>query len=422
MISGARRGGRLLPKNVKAIEAIKPQARRASYSIRGERGLRLIIHPTGRKVWFALYQLGAGASRERRWHEIGTFPEISLADACAAAGSIRTEVAKGGDPEEAKTFDELFQKWLAEHAKKKVDTWKYEEARYNRHLKADLGCTAYADIERKDVRQIRDEVLESAGPIESNRVVALFNRVMNWAVDEDHAKFNPAARLKKVGEERRRERVLTNDELKRLWTELDRPLVVDHKKGGLTEADLVAAVAVRRAIKLLIVTGQRRGEVIGMAKSELDLTAGDAWWMIPAERTKNGLAHRVPLTRTACDVLQVAIVASSANTFVFPSMKSKTSIRPDAVTKQLQRMCKKMTPKIEGVGPHDLRRTCGTMMRKVGVSVEDRAHVFNHVSGAKAKVTSWNYDAGEHDAEKQRALEVWEGELRRIIGLDTAGH
>ena len=414
------RGARLLAKNVKSVEAVKPQAKRTSYSIKGERGLRLVMHPTGRKVWFALYQIGSGATRERRWHEIGTFPEFTLADACKEAGRIRTEVAKGGDPEEAKTFDELFQMWLAEHAKKKLETWKDEEARYKRHLKAEVGAAAYVEIERKDVRAIRDDVLERSGPIESNRVVALFNRVMNWAVDEDRAKFNPAARLKKIGQERRRERVLDNGELKRLWAELDQPLIVDQKKGGLTEADIVAAVAVRRAIKLLIVTGQRRGEVIGIVKSELDVTERDAWWSIPGKRTKNGLPHRVPLTKTALEVLQRAMGASGESEFVFPSGRTEAPIRPDAVTKQLQRMCKKMIPKIEGVGPHDLRRTCGTEMRKLGVSVEDRGYVLNHVSGAKAKVTSWNYDAGDHDAEKRRALELWEREFRRIVGLDAA--
>ena len=54
----------------------------------------------------------------------------------------------------------------------------------------------------------------------------------------------------------------------------------------------------------------------------------------------------------------------------------------------------------------------------MGVSVEDRSYVFNHVSGAKSNVTSWNYDAGEHDDEKRRALQLWEGELKRIVGLN----
>lgn len=418
MASLARSGGRLLPRNVKSIEAIRPEESRVSYSIRGERGLRLVVHPTGRKVWFYLYQVGRGASRKRRWREVGTFPEFTLAEACTIAAGLRTEVAHGGDPEDAKTFEELFRLWHDEHAKKKLATWKEEEGRYARHLQRAMGDRRYVEIERREVREVRDRVLVGSGPIESNRVVALFNRVMNWAVDEDRAKFNPAARLKKVGDERRRERVLTSDEIKRLWREWDQPLTVDHEVGGLTEADLAAAVAVRRALKLLLVTGQRRGEVIGMKKTELDLAEGNSWWNIPGARTKNRLPHRVPLTKTAIDILNAAINDSAESSFVFPSRKADTvglPIRADAVTRQLQRLCKKMKPKIEGLGPHDLRRTVGTEMRKLGVSVEDRGYVFNHISGAKSKVTSWNYDAGEHDIEKRRALERWELALSRMV-------
>jgi len=164
--------GRLLSKNVKAIGAVNAQARRTSYSIKGERGLRLVVHPTGRKVWFVVYQLGRGRGRKRRWYDVGTFPEFSLADASKEAARIRSEVVKGIDPEAPKTFEELFQMWLAAHAKKKVSTWKEEEARYNRHLKTEVGDKIYTNIERKDVGEIRDGVLERSGPIESNRVAA----------------------------------------------------------------------------------------------------------------------------------------------------------------------------------------------------------------------------------------------------------
>ncbi len=104
---------------------------------------------------------------------------------------------------------------------------------------------------------------------------------------------------------------------------------------------------------------------------------------------------------------------------MFPSNRTEGPLRGDAVTKALQRICRRMDPKIEGLGPHDIRRTIGTSMRKLGISTEDRAHVFNHVSGAKSKVTSWNYDAGEHDQEKRAALKKWECELRMVVGLDA---
>jgi|KBSSwiStaDraftv2_1062776.scaffolds.fasta_scaffold06773_15 integrase len=430
-----------IAKNDRVISRLSAKEARQTYSIKGASGLHLVVHPpgkkhpSGRKVFYSVYQLGSGKTRKRVWIEIGEYSDHpdgwTLDKATDRNKDLQAKASTGIDPRAPTTFGELFTAWLDEHAKKQLRTWADEERRYNYQLRKALGKKLIADIERKDVREIRDDVAENSGPIESNRVVALFNRVMNWAVDEDRAKFNPAARLKKVGEEQRRERVLTPDEFKRLWHELDQPLVVDSRpkgqkhdpsrKGGLTETDLQAAVATRRAIKLLMLTGQRRGEVIGMAKGELDLAdKDDAWWVIPKDRTKNGLPHRVPLTQLALDVLSEALEASGDSEYVFPSGKTEGAIRPDAVTKQLQRTCRKMAPKIEGLGPHDIRRTIGTTLRKMGVSVEDRSYVFNHISGAKAKVTSWNYDAGEHDDEKRRALQLWQLELKRIVGLAPA--
>jgi integrase len=269
------------------------------------------------------------------------------------------------------------------------------------------------------VGAVRDDVLEKAGPIQSNRVVALFNRVANWSVEEGHAKFNPAARLRKLGQERRRERLLEPDELVRLWEEFDREIVIDRWVGGQTTSDLPATIAIRRALKLLCLTGQRRSEVVQMEKRELDLDSAEPVWTIRAERTKNGLPHRVPLTTMSMDVIRQAIMASGASSYVFPSGRTEGPLRGDAVTKSLQRICRRLNPKIEGLGPHDIRRTIGTSMRRLGISTEDRAHVFNHISGAKAKVTSWNYDPGEHDQEKRDALKKWEYELRKIVGLDS---
>ena len=159
-----------------------------------------------------------------------------------AADTLRVQVADNSDPNKPSrdTFDELFNKWLEQHAKKQLATWENEDSRYKLHMKAALGDLQFSAIERKHVRDVRDKVAKKT-PIQSNRVVALFNRVANWAVDEDLAKFNPAAKLKKVGVEDRRIRILTDAEFKLLWEELEKPLVVDRRepgkisKGGLTE-------------------------------------------------------------------------------------------------------------------------------------------------------------------------------------------
>jgi integrase len=352
--------GNSLAKNARTIEAVRPGDKQTNYSIKGEPGLRLIVYHSGRKSWFAVYQVGKGPHRNRRMKELGA---RTLAEACQENDAIQATAANGDDPKplvapvsEGLSFGELFEAWLDGHAKHKLNTWEDEQRRYRLHLQRPLATKPIDTIERKDIRAIRDQVSEKAGPIQSNRTLALFNRVLNWAVDEDRAKFNPASRLRKVGEESRRERVLAEDELRRIWHELSSPLEVDHDKGGLTETDLQAAIAVRRAIKLLIITGQRRGEVIGIERSELD----GAWWTIPKGRTKNGLPHRVPLTPLA---LAVIAEAKNDSPYLFPSGKTEGAIRPDAVTKQLQRMCKRMDPKIEGVGP----RYCPSVEDKVNV-------------------------------------------------------
>jgi len=199
----------------------------------------------------------------------------------------------------------------------------------------------------------------------------------------------------------------------------NRKIVVDHWVGGQTEFDLPAAVAIRRALKVLCLTGQRRSEVIEMEKCELELDGAEPVWTIRSERTKNGLTHRVPLTPLAVSVIRQSVAASGASKYVFPSTSTGGPLRGDAVTRALKRICRRINPSIEGLGPHDIRRTVGTCMRKLRISTEDRGHVFNHVSGAKSKVTSWNYDAGEHDYEKRAALEQWEHELRRIVELEV---
>ncbi|MGD9806892.1 MAG: tyrosine-type recombinase/integrase [Hyphomicrobiaceae bacterium] len=413
------RGKRQLPNNIRSIEeAPTPAKGRTKYSIRGKPGLALVVFPSARRVFYGNLSVGG----KRTTIELGDFHRKDFT-ADHAAEKLHGEKLRRERPVDERdevTFGGLFQDWLDRHAKVKLATWEDEESRYHRHLRDEIGDTKFATLERKDIREIRDAVAEKAGPIESNRVLALFQRVANWAVDEDRARFNPAARLKKTGDEKRRERILTDDEIKAIWAEITKALEVDGRRadgtkarGGLTEADLPAALATRRALQILFLTGQRRGEVADMRRQELDLKAG--WWSLPGERTKNGLPHRVPLCEMAVSVLKEALVAAGNSAFVFRGKDPEVALIPDAVTKALQRICKRL--KITGVGPHDIRRTIGTRLRVAGVGVEERGYLFNHVSGAKAKVTSWNYDAGEHDDEKRRAIEVWEHVLRGLIGL-----
>lgn len=104
-------------------------------------------------------------------------------------------------------------------------------------------------------------------------------------IDRDWLEVNPCHRVKRAAPERQRDRVLNEEEIRLVWRALD------------SESPLIANL-----FRLRLLTAQRGGEVHGAAWSEFDLTSG--WWTIPAERSKNKLAHRVPLSPPALRLLK----------------------------------------------------------------------------------------------------------------------
>jgi integrase len=198
-----------------------------------------------------------------------------------------------------------------------------------------------------------------------------------------------------------------------------------------------------RAIRLILTTAQRPGEVIGMHSSEIE----GHWWTIPADRAKNGKTHRVYLTATALSLIgdmEVAEKDTGENKlkgYIFPSPVKKSPkqpgkkiIRPmgdtalavavgrnlayplaDAKGKPLYSKDGKTATEnrlgIDHFTPHDLRRTAATFMAQAGEMDEVIDAVLNHAKQGVIKV----YNQYRYDKEKQAALETWERKLNSII-------
>ena len=147
--------------------------------------------------------------------------------------------------------------------------------------------------------------------------------------------------------------------------------------------------SIRIALKLMLVTAQRRGEIIGAERNEFHLDGDKPYWIIPGDRTKNGVTHLVPLTRLGKQLVQDALLSSGRSGYLFASSDKDGSIRADAVTRALARLVRyynrsrPLDQHLPTFSPHDLRRTAGTLMAKAGVSKEIRGHVLNHVTGSK---------------------------------------
>jgi integrase len=194
-----------------------------------------------------------------------------------------------------------------------------------------------------------------------------------------------------------RERTLSDGEL-RLWL-------------ATAPGSLHIEPTTRLALRLLILTGARSGEVCGASWNEIDTDASE--WVIPAARTKNGREHRIPLNDPAMAIAAEA-AALRQGEWLLPSSRGEGHVSDDGVLRALQR--------IVGDGPvvHDLRRTTATGLQKLSVRLEVTEALLNHVSGSRKGVVGV-YQRHDWAAEKRAAVDAWAAHIERIVAGVDAG-
>lgn len=415
----------VLAQNHRQILAAKPLAgRRTYYRIHGVPGLLLDVRPNGKRCWFVRYQPGGRNSRRFRWYKIGDARVIGLHDATRhAAKVVKAVQEEDRDPHaervaqvrEAKTFADIFEDWFARHAEPKLARAGTDRILYRCHIENSFAKTRVSDLKRAEIGRFRDKVAKDASPLTSNSVIELVGRVLNWAMDEGLIEVNPAARMRKAGVRKPRERVLPEADIRKFWNALAAMETMTGEHMGKGEQGRMLSPATRSILRLLLLTGQRRGEVVGAMKSELELTGREPVWTIPGERTKNGLLHRLPLCPRAKAEFEKAVAASPADSlYVFPSpeMQDDQPVSAEAVTRAMSRLVAEL--KISTVSPHDLRRTVGTEMARMGLPVHVRSLVLNHSPQARG-VTDAVYNRYAYDKEKRQALSRWENRLQLIV-------
>ena len=395
----------ILPHNQRSVDALTPvNGKRTTYTSNAVTGLVLEVMPSGSKSWRVRYRTPGGRRGKTRVFTIGDANVVKLGPAVDKARQIVALVQlEGQDPAAARqspgnTFEELFCEWLVRHAKVKKKSWRHDEAMYHRHVRDRLGRIIATELKRTDVTAALDDIAKAATPTQANRAQSLISGILSWAVNEGRLETTPAYRIPKRGIERPRERVLSPKEIALFWQILD----AEPAEWPLT-----------RALRLALITGQRRSEICEARKDEFDLESPQPAWVIPSTRTKNKIIHRLPLTPLAVAIFGAAM-ADSQTEFVFPARTGSRSgaIDPDSATRAMSKIIKMLG--IPNATVHDLRRTVGTNLARLGVSKDVRARVLNHIDGARS-VTDAVYNQHEFWAEKRAALQLWESELRRIV-------
>jgi integrase len=336
----------------------------------------------------------------------GTYPAISVAKAYKLNSDAIIELGKGNDPGAAlvderkesrtaitlKSFvDEYIEKW----AQPRKRSWREDERMLKKDVTPLLGRYLMRDIERRQIIKLLDRVADRA-PIAANRTYAVIRRMFNFAIERDVIAVSPCTNIRTPTPERQRNRILSADEIKILWENLD---VAPMDK------------ATRIAIRLLLVTAQRRGELVSARWSNIDLVNG--WWTIPADASKNYLPHRVPLTKLACNLLEQAKAIAPESEYVFPSPTRDTHINPDAINRAVNR--NRLEIGIEHFTLHDLRRTAASQMTSAGIPRLTVSKVLNHAESGITAV----YDRHSYDQEKRQALDCWASSIERIIEPDN---
>ncbi len=385
------------------IRKLVPKTSR--FEIPDKNGLCIRVMPTGKKTWVYRYMIEGTARRMT----LGTYPAMPLAEAREVHAKAMLEVERGIDPaaqkKEAKaarkaapTVTDLLEEfWDMELQHKK--SGKDQKRLLSKDVLPAWGDRKAASITRRDAVLLVDTIRERA-PITANRVQGAMVRMFNFAAERGILEHSPLTGMKKKPEQARK-RVLADEEILLLWD----ALALDNMKMDIYRLT-------KLALKMILLTGQRPGEVCGMAWEEIDK---DGFWNIPADRRKGGEAQRLPLIGMAMEIVEQTRIYSGDSRFVFRSShKEDGPITSHALSKAILRHWAEIGIK-EKFTPHDLRRTVRTRLAELGVDDV----VAERVLGHKLQGILGVYNRHNYDAEKRQALELWARKLRRIVGIET---
>lgn len=381
-----------------------------------EHGFGLRVTTGGVRSYVYQYRLGGREARTRRYtigkHGSPWTPETARKEARRLAHLVAT----GVDPIDAErerrwqaadlafsAYAEFFyENYLKLHWKRPD----YPRAMLRSHAVPILGGKPLPEIRRSDIVRVLDAMADR--PAMAKLMHSTLRKLFRWAVSRgeiDRSPMDGAATVRAVPA---RDRVLADDELALAW---------------LSAGDLGAPFDA--FFRLLILTGQRRQEVAGMDWSEL--AHNEQIWVIPSERSKNGVPHEVPLSAPT-----VTIIDSLAAGGAWPrkgllfTTTGKTPISGFAKLKR--RLDAKMSEHLakraleagldnaENLTPwrtHDLRRTVATGLQRLGIRFEVTEAILNHVSGSRSGIAGV-YQRHNWKEEKRAALDAWAGHISHI--------
>jgi integrase len=382
----------------------------------------------GKGSFFVMFRLDG---KQRRM-TIGRYPAMTLKSARARATDALLAVRENRDP----ALEEAAR--LAEEGRKRASTLSLAVAdflklypRYKSSTRAEvkrllekevlptLGERPVSAITRRDIAHVINAVSDRGAGTTANRLLAYLGAFFTWMVKErGDLDTSPIVNLAKPSKEHARDRVLTDDELRGVWLGAEQ-----------------MAYPFGRVVQLLILTGQRRDEVAGMQKSELDLKART--WTLLRELTKSDRRHIVPLSNPALELIEA--MPDRGGNLVFRAMNIRRKEKREEARhisgwsffkRTLDEKALAAMQKIEdkaaeeegreakpvALAPytlHDIRRTVASGMAGLGIAPHVVERLLNHSSGSIRGVAAV-YNRHSYAPEMRHAVDVW---AKHVEGL-----
>ena len=393
------------------VDAAKPRHNSAGDAVRAEYpdaacpGLHLVVQPTGTRSW--AFRFRRRTDRKNVKLTLGKAGDggLSLAAARHAAAAHRHRLEQGAvlvtpvtavTPQSVRTGDKVetaVASFLELHVRRKnrISTARVTENIFNRIIVPAWRNRTIDSIRRRDIIDLVEDVAASGRGYHANRTCAVLSKFFAWLVARDALTFSPVTGVERPHKEKTRSRVLTDDELRVLW------LACGHE-GASGEA-----------IRLMTLTGARRGEVGEMSRREVD--QDHQLWNLPAERTKNGRPHTIPLSTQAWTLIEARPRFAGCD-FVFAIDGKRAVNNWDEVK---HRISAKAGITASSWRLHDLRRTCASGMQKLGISVPVVEKALNHVSGTFRGIVGV-YQQHDYADEVRLALQRWADRVDEIVG------
>lgn len=334
------------------------------------KGFGCRVTAAGARSFVLTYRARAG--RQGRV-TIGSFPDWTVKQARERAKELKRDIDDGADPirerqaeREAPTIADLAARYQVEHAvRKRPRSAAEDKAMLHRLILPKLGRLRVAAVRRSEIEALHREISRRA-PIYANRCLALLSKMLALAVAWEWRPDNPCRGIEK-NPEHKRARYLTPSELERLLAAV---AVHSHQSSA-------------NAIRLLLLTGARRSEVLGADWTQIDFEVGA--WTKPGSTTKQKKMHRTPLSASALQLLAEMKAAADRRAraklpperFLFPGKDGK----PQTDIKRFwASIC--ATAGIAGLRLHDLRHSYASMLVSSGLSLPIIGSLLGHSNPA----------------------------------------